>query len=180
MLNNILIEGCDGVGKSFLMRDLVDEINEQRPGYRICQFHNGPYENDDEAFRIYRKQIATQTSEDFDIILWDRAHLSEFVYGTIHRSMVPRLKDFRLMDAAFAESAILVYAKPPYEVAHFNWASGKRDEYLKKTYEHRAVYDLYDYTVACITEMDHMTYDYTQKNDVCKALIRSIVRTAIA
>jgi len=123
----IIIEGTDRTGKDTLVNRLMadnrnvvkrhwsfpkGETNEQKTRYQKKSF------NEEFFFYQYLKIHAPQDT----IMIWNRAHLGEFVYGTIYRDSKPEtwvwdLEDVHCFDMSPDVYLILLYADPEFVAA---------------------------------------------------------------
>jgi hypothetical protein len=91
----IIIEGTDRVGKDTLVRGLVS----QSRNYIVRHFSSPPgddnetkTQNQKRIFRkefVFQNQVRKDKSITFDFILWNRAHIGEYVYGPMYRQSTP-------------------------------------------------------------------------------------------
>ena len=171
-MRGFLLEGVDGSGKTTLKDELIAEIKLLNPTMRIKYFHNGVYPSSDEALDAYLKQL--EEAKNYDAVIWDRAHLSSYVYGAIFHADIPTHQKYQFVDARFAETTVLIHCKPPYMDAKANWMSRPHAELLDDKNHHRAVYDMFDY--ACQESvLKRISYDYTQINAGVVKAIAAIV-----
>lgn len=123
----IIIEGTDRTGKDTLVNRLIadnrnvikrhwsfpkGETNEQKTAYQKKSFN--------EEFFFY-DWLNIHAPEDM-IMIWNRAHLGEFVYGTIYRDSKPEtwvwnLEEEHDFDVNTEVYMILLYADPEFVAA---------------------------------------------------------------
>lgn len=89
----LLLEGCDGVGKTTLAKRLVKELD----GHIYAHFTRLP--RDFDRYWGYRERMSTH-------VVQDRFHLSEIVYAYARGDESPLCPDtYRLVDAAVRQLA---------------------------------------------------------------------------
>lgn len=101
----IICEGTDNTGKSTQVLMLTEELN--RKGYTTLNLHFSkmPSFTEEESFLYYRQQALTfnwldeitkTISKDMFVVICDRFHLGEFVYGPIYRDYKNPYKIFEI------------------------------------------------------------------------------------
>jgi thymidylate kinase len=164
----IVLEGCDGAGKSTLAKMLCDTL-----GYEY--HHEGPPPADMapiaryggllEAYRwaIHRRQIKG--------VVLDRFALGERVYGPIYRNNERLSADeWKLIRRQLrAADALHVICMPKFEVCLSNWQA-RDGEMIRDPEILRRVYDKYLDHVKEDPLGTHWIYDYTQVGDWSKLL----------
>jgi thymidylate kinase len=92
MMPLIIVEGCDNVGKNFLINRLIKD----KKNVIIRHFSNPKGETDKEKIEFqkedfldeFRNQLSRRdlTKTDSDVYVWNRSHIGEWVYGKIYRN----------------------------------------------------------------------------------------------
>jgi thymidylate kinase len=105
----VIIEGCDGAGKTLLASRLT-AVGEAR-GYQVTVLHKGPPER--EPFAEYTEDLDyTPDPSARRLVVCDRWHLGEVVYGAVYRGgsrLTPRQLDMveTVVDALGAVKVVL-------------------------------------------------------------------------
>lgn len=101
---NILIEGCDGVGKT----SAINKMIEHNPAFKQIHLSNPKDQKDGKAMYIDMLHELWHN----DNLIYDRAHLSEVVYAPIFRKYSPHY--MQSLELLMPEKTILVllYADP--------------------------------------------------------------------
>jgi thymidylate kinase len=121
----IIIEGCDRVGKDTLVAGLQSRYEKTEMihwGYPLGDTNEEKTEFQKEDFKLnmmkWRVEKCWDTS---DLVIWNRSHLGEYVYGTMYRdsypdTWVPQLEERFLSDEESAYLILLV-ADPEFIAA---------------------------------------------------------------
>jgi thymidylate kinase len=81
----VILEGCDGAGKSTLADALAHRG--EREGFNVEVWHKGPPETKD-PFAEYEGPLINYTpQDDRRLVICDRWHLGEFIYGPVLRGV---------------------------------------------------------------------------------------------
>jgi thymidylate kinase len=91
-MKHLIIEGPDRVGKDTLIKNLTSHFS----NVAIRHFRS-PKGNDDSEKRVYQYNSFHEEYENvidfnrmkFDLCIWNRGHLGEFVYGKLYRQTEP-------------------------------------------------------------------------------------------
>jgi hypothetical protein len=91
-MKHLIIEGPDRVGKDTLIKNLTSYFS----NIAIRHFRS-PKGNDDSEKRKYQHKsfreeyvnISSFNGMNFDLCIWNRGHLGEFVYGNLYRKTDP-------------------------------------------------------------------------------------------
>ena len=161
-MRNILIEGCDGTGKSTLAKQISERLHARHPTKGFLHFHNGVYPSINDALISYQRQIK-KTHKD-KIIIWDRAHISSLVYGLVYHHEIPTKKDFQFVDALFAEETLLLFCNPTIQTTLNNWYSNIDNELVRNEDQIRTIHSIYEYIIHKVTDMKFLEYDYERDN----------------
>jgi len=126
----IIIEGTDQCGKDTLINSLsqdyahtikrhwgypIGKTNEEKTAYQI-NFFNW-------EFQLYNiLQTASNDINDNSVIIWNRSHIGEFVYGTLYRNSNPETWVMNLekkfcFDLADNIYLVCLYADPEFIVS---------------------------------------------------------------
>lgn len=148
----IILEGCDGSGKTTLAKHLVEK-------YGLEYRHEGPPPPDVHPLQYYGAILDAARGKN---VVFDRFALGERVYGPVLRGGTrlgkPEWRVFeRLMRAVGAVQIICVV---PYEVAHQNWSSG-RPELFHDEEKFKQTYDMFEAFAKVGMWRNMWRYDYT-------------------
>ena len=92
----IIVEGIDGAGKDTLIRQISTlepnniirhfsfpkgNSNTERIKYQVKSFHN--------EFTFFKETLNNKAISDNSIMIWNRSHIGEMVYGTLYRQYNP-------------------------------------------------------------------------------------------
>jgi thymidylate kinase len=142
----IILEGPDGSGKSTLAREL------ERLGFRTIAVGKPP----DRTSRFQTMQHhllpliehGSKKATELYPVVFDRLHVSEWVYGDIMRGGSPMVeKDFDAIQEFIDDNnGQLVLCLPPYEVCYRNWMLRVElnKEYVMQVEKFKRIYDKYD------------------------------------
>ena len=153
----VILEGCDGSGKTALANQLRDEL-----GYHIVK--TGPPAPGESTFKSY----TTALLEAVEVAVYnnhrtvfDRHYLGETIYGPLLRGRdMLGIHGRDLIEALIVVcEAVVVICAPPWEVLVKGW-SGK-DDLLKYESQLRAVNDAYLVEAA---RLGLEVYDWTSSN----------------
>jgi hypothetical protein len=154
MPNIIILEGCDGSGKTTLANWLRDEL-----GYHIVK--TGPPAPGESTFKSYTAALleaAEAAVYNGRRTVFDRLHTGETIYGPLLRGRdTLGIQGRDLIEALIAAcGAVVVICAPPWEVLVKGW-SGK-DDLLKRESQLRQVNDAY---LAEAARLGLEVYDWT-------------------
>ena len=121
-MKNFIVDGMDRCGKTTLIKKLPLLMNLQEPIIAIKHparhFAEECKNTRDEQIIRYNKRLYMSTydtsvylNETGNQVIWDRSHLSEFVYGSLYRgydSTYAMESEFNLHFAQFAEKTTLI------------------------------------------------------------------------
>lgn len=153
----IVLEGCDGSGKTTLARQLAKV-------YDIPIHHEGPppanldaVEHYERVIRMYANLIENGAIKG---VVFDRLAFGERIYGPVYRGFdrlgVDGWADIsRALDS---HSAHQVFCKPEYTVCRDNWRARRTEEMLVSEDQLRAVYDSYEFMAG---DEKFFVYNYT-------------------
>ena len=151
----IAVEGIDRTGKSTFCEALSDNtgfVNFYAPESDIVQNKDkNMYDEADKCLKL--ATLADLSSTD---VVFDRFHISDFVYGIVNRNydVDEATMLFKKVDAKLAKLGVVVYYFKPRTVAYSSVLEG-RD--LSKEYE---LFELFKEASACVvveTDYDHVT-----------------------
>lgn len=90
----IIVEGPDNSGKNTLLHNIIDEYND----VKIIHCHKpdssaeDPFQAMKDIYWKYVKEVIHDNTEDYiDVTVFNRFHISEYVYGQIYRNGNPDL-----------------------------------------------------------------------------------------
>jgi thymidylate kinase len=118
----VIIEGCDRVGKDTLVAGLQNTYKKTEMihwGYPLGDTNEEKTEFQKEDFKLnmmkWRVEKCWDTS---DLVIWNRSHLGEYVYGTLYRdsypdTWVPQLEE-RFLSNEESAYLILLVADPDF------------------------------------------------------------------
>jgi hypothetical protein len=158
----IVLEGCDGTGKSNLAAKLAEELDVPLHE-RACTSERGPVPRlMDWAY----DDVCTMSEQPFSI--YDRHPLiSEYVYGPIVRSKLPvgfNGNTAHNLIRMMAKQVLVVWCQPPIEVVRENlrMPPNRTSNQMAGVIEHHArIYNTYT-TMRQYWPGDSMIYDYTK------------------
>lgn len=110
----VIIEGCDRVGKDTLiagLQNMYEKTEKIHWGYPMGDSNDEKTEYQKEDFKLNMMKWRVEKYWDTaDLVIWNRSHLGEYVYGTMYRdsypdTWVPQLEE-RFLE--FEENAYLV------------------------------------------------------------------------
>lgn len=151
----IAVEGIDRTGKSTFCEALSDSsgfVNFYAPESDIVSNKDkNMYDEADKCLKL--ATLADLSSAD---VVFDRFHISDFVYGIVNRNydVDEAMTLFKKVDAKLAKLGVVVYYFKPRTVAYSSVLEG-RD--LSKEYE---LFELFKEASACVvieTDYDHVT-----------------------
>jgi thymidylate kinase len=158
----IVIEGCDGAGKSTLAHTLADMFD-------LTVHHEGPPPADVPALEHYGALVESHrwaiARGNIKGVVFDRLALGERVYGPVYRGVDTLGADnWRIFKRVLtAADALQVYCVPPFKVCLENWLARRGQEMLQREEQLRAVFDLYNQLVIREPPPNpFFIYDYTQ------------------
>lgn len=154
----IILEGPDGTGKSTLAAQLAT-LTGFRSEHLIAPVDEEPI---DTCYRYLDEVRTTNTG-----IVFDRFHLSEYVYGPIARGVNTMEFTGKVLERELwlTTRPVVVMCLPPYEVAQENWAkrNAARGEMIKSASMYDAVYHAFE---NIRTTLPTIQYDYTRESAV--------------
>lgn len=159
----IVLEGCDGAGKSTLAEYLCSK-------YRLLYHHEGPPPAHVEPLEHYAAQVETwrfrleAKIDGWQGVVFDRLAMGERIYGPIYRGH-DRLgaTGWRLMKRLFAAGNVIhIVAMPSYEVCLTNWLRNQGNELVTDRTQFERMYDRYRTITAQDDYAFHLFYDYTK------------------
>ena len=151
----IAVEGIDRTGKSTFCEALSDNtgfVNFYSPESDIMKNKDkNMYDEADKCLKL--ATLADLSSTD---VVFDRFHMSDFVYGILNRNydIDEATKLFKKVDEKLAKLGVVVYYFKPKTVAYSSVLEG-RD--LSKEYE---LFELFKEASSCVvveTDYDHVT-----------------------
>jgi hypothetical protein len=160
----IILEGCDGSGKTTLAGALM-----RKRGFNYNVVKTGPPKPDYDVAVAYLDAIYAALSK-LDRTLFDRLHLGEKIYGPLLRGEDRMGKDglATIERVIAAHDVALVICCPPWDALVAGWRS--KDDLLKNETQLRHVYDAY---LREVERLGITPYDWTALNaeNVLKGLI---------
>lgn len=131
----IIVEGCDGSGKS----SIVSQLNLHLPD-ATTSLHRGPLKRD--PLIEYIDELIPY-SPDAHSVICDRWHIGEMVYGPLYRGesrLTPAMNLYVEMFLA-SRGALKLWMNTPYEIVNA-WLSGRGEDFLQEQHQ-RLVVDWY-------------------------------------
>lgn len=177
----VIFEGPDCGGKSTLMHAAMKLFH----GSSYRSVHHGPYSgiSADQLPRFYVESMSS-LFEGGPTMGMDRCWLSEFIYGTVHRGGVTRIRPperRQLERMALRHGAVVVLCLPPLEVVKKAWLERKgadsEAEYLDKVEQLEQVWHMYN-DLEQMTDLPVVRYDYTVHNHQVSALVNRIQKAS--
>lgn len=112
----IIVEGCDGAGKSTFVDQLATQVYKKMPAERVRIEHKGPMTTD--AINEYEGPLEDYYPGGSDTVLCDRWHIGEFIYGPMLRGECKVSNAERLHIEKFlaARGAVLVLMAAPTDM----------------------------------------------------------------
>lgn len=160
----IVLEGCDGAGKSKLAGTLCDR-------YDLKYHHEGPPPRKIPPLEHYAGVLESHRWSikrgEIKGVVFDRFAMGERVYGPIYRNE-DRFSDHewklftRLLNAA---DALHIICNPPFEVCVKNWQRRADQEMVKDVEVLRRIYDTY-MLMSKDEWVIHWLYDYTDPSSL--------------
>jgi hypothetical protein len=147
----IVLEGCDGGGKTTLANYLHDTL-----GYQIVKT-NAPKPGED-VFRSYTDSLMTAIASGLPTV-FDRHYMGETIYGPLLRGQDGLgVHGVALLERVIAARGVrLVICAPPWETLEAGWRS--KDDLLKKVDQLRHVAATYQKEAA---RLSLQVYDWTR------------------
>ena len=91
----LIIEGTDRTGKDTLIKDLMAKYPNSEMvhwGYPIGDTNDEKTEYQKMSFGYLMRWFKfKKTMSNLDLLIWNRSHIGEYVYGTIYRDSYPQL-----------------------------------------------------------------------------------------
>jgi hypothetical protein len=164
----IILEGCDGSGKTTLANWLRDEL-----GYHIVK--TGPPAPGASTFKSYTTALLEAVEAavyNGHRTVFDRHYLGETIYGPLLRGRdTLGILGRDLIEGIIRScGAVVVICAPPWEVLVKGW-SGK-DDLLKRESQLKQVNDAY---LAEAARLGLEVYDWTSGNDLPQSLFQEVV-----
>ena len=144
----IILEGPDGSGKSHLLERM------KKPDSAFYRWGKRHYSKSDFRWMLH------DLWADPDRFIYDRAYLSEQIYGPLLRDEDKIGKSGRRMldRVALSKQGIVVLCIPPFEVAKKAWASRKEEELIQDGNLYNQLYSEY---LSLETDLPIIQYDWT-------------------
>lgn len=136
----LIVEGCDGAGKSTLIKSILDA----RPGATF--YHCTAYLGEAFITHYYLRPILEAMEDPDGLTIMDRSWLAEGIYGTVMRKGENRIPDtvrMALETLAGRVDTRFVLCLPRFEVCEANWRGRLQNEYINKAEKLWAVHDMY-------------------------------------
>jgi hypothetical protein len=158
----VILEACDGAGKSYLAKQLHDQY-----GYEIEK--TGPPPSSGDVSALYRHRLRTALARSTRTV-FDRLHTGEAIYGPLLRG-VDRMGVDGLdsIERIIAENDVaLIICCPPWDALVKGWRS--KHDLIKTEHQLRMVRDAY---FMHAVRLGVRVYDWTASNadEVLKGLI---------
>jgi len=127
----IVIEGCDGTGKTTLAREF------EKRGFRYV--HNGKPTPNEDLFETYTRQLLDHEKQN---VVIDRLHVGEVVYGRIMRgtSRISTAQLRLLNRLLFGLGGVIILCNPPFAYALGAWQSRQAREYVGNEFDLESIY----------------------------------------
>lgn len=131
----IVLEGCDGAGKTTLAQRLADLAKREGVGYRCVAA--GPPDPDVNLLLDYGSRVFgyDPLEERSDIVVLDRLHLGELVYGPVYRGG-SRLTDtgVRIIESMLdARGALKLHLTAPDDVLERRAFDDRGEDFVTRT-----------------------------------------------
>lgn len=156
-MNRVLIvEGCDGAGKTVLCNTLAKDH-----GFKVIHTDK-PRPNEPDLFNTYLMDLWLALHEDQPVV-FDRLYLGEVIYGPIMRGK-SLLSDLhvRLLDRVVrAYDVKVILCAPAFDTVLRNWQI-KKNDYVTEDIKLEAIYRAYRDQ---IKPRDMLLYDYSVVDD---------------
>jgi len=151
----ILIEGPDCSGKTTLIEEEFGHLNRK---------HNGLYPSPTHAYNAYLQQISDFLSFNTSIV-FDRMHLSEFIYGTVMRDEYTiNSEQFNTIEEQLTiAECITVVCLPHLSKCLKTWWDRQDDEYVSKEQKFISIYEYYTCSHN-LSNVPVLYYDYTNSS----------------
>lgn len=173
----VIVEGPDGAGKSTLIEKILI------PAGYLCMFHNGVYDNPTKAYQNYATQ-AQMVAELKKGICFDRAHISQAVYGPIMRGELFERFAYQhwSVDARFEDlQTVVVRCCGSHAIHNWEFNNRHKGEYVKKREEMEAIIKRYSEDISLYTNLPCISYDFqTWDIDSDITIVESIEQVRIA
>ena len=151
LANVVILEGCDGSGKTTLASWLCEALY-----YQII--HTGPPKPGEDVFKSYTDSLMTAVASGRRVVI-DRHYMGERIYGPLLRGRDGLgSHGAALLERVIAARGVnLVICAPPWERLEAGWKS--KDDLLKKVDQLRYVAEAYQGEAA---RLGLKVYDWTQ------------------
>lgn len=120
-MKHLIIEGPDRVGKDTLVKNLLSHFS----NVAIRHFRSPKGETDENKKHYQQLSFSTEyqlaqnfRTQGFDLCIWNRGHLGEFVYGNLYRNTQPEewviQQEQNLLDKPHETFLLLLTASPDF------------------------------------------------------------------
>jgi thymidylate kinase len=139
----VIFEGPDGAGKSTMIREV--QATAEAMGVPTSVWHAGPFPQDSDAWREYVLPLTSLSASQDWLVLIDRWHLGELVYGPLLRGVSRLSLDQRSWIEGYLRTfgAVMIHLTATVEELARRMANRGDDlikaeqlPYLKSAYEH--------------------------------------------
>jgi thymidylate kinase len=155
----IILEGCDGTGKTTL-------------GKRLAAWYDAEYIHLDAMLSVTGRGLPRMSLEAMTpallghrAVVMDRSWLSELPYGIMARNGDVRISDFdrRMLDRlALTCNAVVINCSTDLDTMLANWQGRKKIELVKQQKMITRIWNWYGQNLATATDLPVIDYDYQQ------------------